>query len=316
MEWTEARVARAKLVVSKLNCLSQAADILSEEFEELVTYDSLRSALKRNSKSYVYPKPAGVYTKNSDLLLIAMFGDLHIPEQDKPTWSAIKKWLIDNQPDEIHLTGDVGEFLSVSHHGGNWGSVLSTECDAIRAFIEELKELCPNAKIIFYEGNHETRYHRFIDTAVPSLAGTYSIPLGCKLKELGVEWVPENKQPLKRGSLKIIHGHQEARHGGELPKHHAMKMAEIYAEVGETVVYFHTHKSQRFSLAKFEGTAEAVGVGGTRTMQPKWLRGKQAGWVHEFAVAYISPDDETDLYTVRVKNGRFVWNGKIYTADK
>jgi hypothetical protein len=40
---------------------------------------------------------------------------------------------------------------------------------------------------------------------------------------LGVEWVPEKSQPLKRGNLRLLHGHQVAK---MLPKHHAAKVAD------------------------------------------------------------------------------------------
>lgn len=323
MTWTGTKMKRARLLWNRLGSSVAAAEMLSQEWDELITPDALRRALSRKRKTEVAPFEQSAEQKKQrirpgqrdpDVQLLFLAGDVHVPEHSRAVWGAIHQWLEDEQPDEIHLVGDVGEYSSVSRHGGNWGLMFEDECSQVRYFINDLKKICPEATFLYYEGNHETRYQRFIDENAPALSGTHSIPKGCKLEEMGVEWVPENKQPVRRGDLKILHGHQESRHGGELPKHHAMKMAEVYGEIGASVVYFHTHKSQKFSAPRHGGVAEALAIGCTRNLSPKWMHGKEGGWVHQFCAAYVSPNGHVDTYPVTITNGSFVWKGKRYSS--
>lgn len=317
LNWTESKLKRARKVVEDLGSCVAAAPVLAQEFDEIITDAAVRRALNRKRRLMLSEIVDQLLPNEraNDMRLIFLAGDAHVPEHDRRLWAAIDRWLREYQPDEIILAGDIGEYTSVSRHGGNWGSMLDAECDQVRHFIEDRQKCCPEASITYMEGNHETRFMRFIEEVVPSLAGTYSIPKGCKLDELKVTWVPEAAQPIRRGKLKVLHGHQESRHGGELPKHHAMRMGEIYGEVDHDVVYFHTHKSQSYAHPRHGGIARATGIGCTRSLKPRWMHGKEAGWTHQFAVAFIGPHDYTALFPVSVVNSTFCWDGKIYSAD-
>jgi hypothetical protein len=73
-----------------------------------------------------------------------------------------------------------------------------------------MRKTCPRAKLTGLEGNHDNAVLRGLAQALD-------------FDSVGVEWVPEKSQPLQRGNLRLLHGHQVAK---MLPKHHAAKVAD------------------------------------------------------------------------------------------
>lgn len=246
--------------------------------------------------------------QKTETILIA--SDVHVPDHDRKAWKAMLALARDIRPTTVVLAGDFLELQSVSQHSAFNRELLEEDLAAGRQAIEALQGAVPQARVIYLEGNHETRLPRFIASKVPSLEGTLDLPTELKLKERGVIWVPENKQPWSKGRLDVIHGHQMSQ--GHGPKHHAMRMCELYGEPGRVVVYGHTHKAQLFTTPAKNGVKMAVGLGCMRTLTPGWLHGANAGWSHTFAIAELSPSGRAAVYTVPVADGYVNWGGTVY----
>lgn len=242
--------------------------------------------------------------------LILIASDVHIPDHDRKAWKAFLALVRDARPNIIVLAGDFLELHSVSLHGDFNREMLNEDFAHGRQAIEAVKAAAPRAQLIYLEGNHETRLPRYLAAKSPGLEGIVDVPTGLKLKELGVTWVPEGRQPWSKGRLDIIHGHQMPGKNG--PKHHAMRMVELYGSPGRTVVYGHTHKPQVFTAPGLNGIKTAVGMGCLRTLQPGWLHGANAGWSHSFAVAELSASGRVAVYPVPVVDGYIYWQGKTY----
>lgn len=241
--------------------------------------------------------------------------DLHAPEHDRAFWSVVLQVVSEIQPDEIDLAGDVGEFLSATRHGGNWGAMLSDDFAAVKRLLNDLRDAAPNATTRFYEGNHETRLARRIDEMLPQLGGAVTIPGGLDLEERGIAYIPERQQPYWRGKLATLHGHQMMGKWGS--KYHSAKAADLYgAQAGTICQYGHTHRPQSFSRAVAGGTVRAYGIGCGRTLGPEvaWLHGAEQGWAHQFSVWTVLPDGEAHLTPVDVVRGRAVYGGKVYSG--
>jgi predicted phosphodiesterase len=239
---------------------------------------------------------------------------VHHPEHDGGFWSAIIEWIQVNRPDEIILAGDFCEFSSMSQHSKVVESMLDEDFVAGRQGLVSLREAAPDARITYLAGNHETRVDRWLAENAPQLKRIVTVPKGLDLESLNVEWVPEEKQPVRRGRLAVLHGHQFLGKYG--PKFHSMKAADIYAaEAGSVVVYGHTHTPQMFTRAVVGGQITGIGLGCGRTIGPdevRWLHGRQAGWTHQFAVAYVMPSGTATVYPVTVQRGQFIWGGRLY----
>jgi predicted phosphodiesterase len=257
-----------------------------------------------------------VKQKDGSVKVVLILSDVHVPEHDRRVWSAVMQWIRDHQPDEIILNGDFLELVSCSQHGGSADiTPLERDFEAGRAAIAELRDVAPDATITYLEGNHETRLPRFILAKAPALFGSLTISTGLHLDKYGVNYVEEAAQPVQRGTLDILHGHQlgAGKHGG-LPRHHAAKAVDVYGRPARTVIFGHSHRSQAFSKASYGGNSYSVALGAMRTLNPRWLQGHLAGWTHQFGVAYVRETGPSDVYAVTLHNGSFVWNGKLYVG--
>jgi hypothetical protein len=239
---------------------------------------------------------------------IAYGGDFHFPQHDKPLWDSWLRWIQFTQPDEIILS-ELGEWESLSRHGGNWGAMWDADKAAVRHALLQLRSVSPRSRIIVQQSNHDTRLERLLQTCLPQFCGSMTIPNELKFSELGIEWVGE-RVVLRRGRIKSLHGHQLATGpGGMLPKMHTQRAVQLYGEPGVIVVYFHTHKHQAWSEPHEAGPKRAENIACMRTLFPTWLAGRQSGWHHQFAGAYVSASGPSNLYVVDAENGAFTWEG-------
>ena len=244
---------------------------------------------------------------------IVVLSDVHVPEHDRKVWATSLELIRDIEPGEIILLGDFLEMSSVSQHGGAELEKLTEDFSAGKQALKQLREVVgEDCKITYLEGNHESRLTRFLMSKAPSLRDSLSYQIGLELDSLGVEWVPEHRQPVTRGDIDFTHGHQDLR---ERPsKFHSGKMAEVYGRPERTVMYGHTHKPQVFTRPTVGGHATAIGLGCARTLQPGWLHGAQAGWVHQIAVVYLSDAGRSYVYPATFRHGQTMWNGRLYGA--
>ncbi|WNG36672.1 hypothetical protein F0U61_25595 [Archangium violaceum] len=121
--------------------------------------------------------------------------------------------------------------------------------------------------------------------------------------------MPEKAQPLKRGRLRLLHGHQIGRH---LPKHHAAKVADKWGAPGLTEAFGHSHRPGMHVRGSVEGSCRAVAVGAGRTLDPDWTQGRPAAWETELRVAYVLPWGHVAAYSAPLIDGAFVWAGRVY----
>lgn len=259
-----------------------------------------------------FPHTPPIEPKISDPLhvyRVASIWDVHVPEHDEQAFESMLKWLRDYQPECFVIGGDFMELSSMSQHGGDPNPPkLTEEIDAGRRVLYRLRDALPNAKIVYLEGNHETRHERKITAHMPELYGVNTIPELLHLNHLGIHWFAyqEMWRPrLPSGNLGKLH----YTHGKWANKHHAAKHLDQY---GVSTRYGHTHKPQVFTRGYADG-AVRIGVGSPcmRTLDTEWA-GPYAGWCHGFGVDEFMPDGTFTVQNIVMVNRRFAYNGKVY----
>lgn len=258
------------------------------------------------------PPPPPVVPVGRDLS-VSLVGDVHAPEEDKPAWAACLRWHAEHKPDLIILN-EIGEWQSMTKHGGNWGDMFEDDVRATRKKLIQVRSVCPDARIVLLETNHDTRLRRRIAELLPQLAGHLAIPRELKLDDLGIEWVPETVA-FRVGRLKIIHGHQLASNAkGMVPENACKRAVQRFGEPGWTVVFFHTHRKGYWTERHDTGVLDAVNLPCLRTLAPDWTAPCPTGWRLGFGHADIGPSGQTNLYPIDIENGSFSFGGRRYAA--
>lgn len=143
--------------------------------------------------------------------MIVFISDLHIPYEHSRAVSATKKFLRDNKEDidEIILGGDIMDVYSPSqftHYKNGPEQEFQYELDKTTEFLTELREIIPNKKITYLEGNHEKRIPKFLATQGVSLKGLkcLTVPQLLRLDQLKMEYI--TAPYIKRGDTLFMHG--------------------------------------------------------------------------------------------------------------
>lgn len=229
--------------------------------------------------------------------------DLHAPNQDERAFKALLAMMADNRFAELVLLGDAVELASLAWWGGPT-TLESYKSDAQKAR-QTLNRLVAqhNGPVTLVEGNHDRRGDQRVERTIPQLHGSIKDEIGWD--ELGVRIVPEAQQPLVRGRLRFIHGHQDC--GRFPPLRYAFKLATLYGSPGDSIVYGHTHKDQCDSKPMHGGPVHAYGLG-TLEQRPAWLKGADS-WTCSVAVA----DPESGCVQVLpIRDGVMFYGGRCY----
>jgi predicted phosphodiesterase len=243
--------------------------------------------------------------KPSSFKRVCFVSDIHVPEHDAFAVRAWLKWAKANQPDMIILGGDILELESCSGHGGNIHSapLFTSEIEAGNAFLDDVQAACPNAEIVYLEGNHETRLHRKVDLMTPTLAGALHLPDLLRLSERGISWH-------NYGSVFFAFGSKlGATHGTKANDHHAKAHLAAY---GSSIVYGHTHRPQLYVQGYANNRLRgAFGAPCLRSLDVSWIKGP-TGWAQGFVVAHVFEDGHFTAYPILMDGQRFVEGGVLY----
>jgi predicted phosphodiesterase len=247
-------------------------------------------------------------TKPIPVQVVTGIFDVHIPSHDRNVWAAWLAWCRDNAPDVVVLGGDLMDMESMSTHGGNpTPPTLADELRPARAALKEVRAANPHARIVYIEGNHETRLSRWIANNAKNLHGVVDLPSLLGLESLSIEWRPEAGKPLKLGKLRFIHGFAAT-------DAHAKKHLMDY---GSSVTYGHTHRPQVYTRGLIDGGVHgAFGMPCACELDAPYLHGRPSGWMQGWGVYYIRASGCFHVYPVLMSKGVAVCpKGKLYGKE-
>jgi len=160
---------------------------------------------------------------------------------------------VETQPDEIVLSGDWVDFAEISDK-----YLRTPQCEQmvqptiieLAWWLAQFRAVCPNARMIYLEGNHENRLPKMMAKHIPWAYDLHSIneledhpalsvPRLLGLDQLNIEWVgnyPSARLPLSP-SLAVSHG-EIARAGRGATVHYTIRGSQY------TEVYGHVHRAE------------------------------------------------------------------------
>jgi predicted phosphodiesterase len=309
----------------KLPSLTLAKKIYAENNKQFTSVDAVRSCLRyyrgqkgEKTKSQLatrdfldqaiefkmpesYAETFEPYLINQSKTLI--ISDLHFPYQDNEAIKIAINYGKEKQVNCILLNGDIFDFASISRHEKSWRQrQVHQEFEAVRIFLNSLREHFPKAKIVFKYGNHDERYEKFLFLKAPEIfdCTDFQLEVLLKLGELKIE-VVKDKLPIKIGKLTVLHGHELfGGSGGVNPAR------GTFLKTLENVVVGHYHKTSSNTEASMYGNVFSVhSIGCLCGKNPYFMPINK--WNTGFA--YCELDIKTGNYTFY--NLKII-NGKIY----
>lgn len=264
---------------------------MSENQNEKIT-----SEIFRKTDGYIELPSKPYEVKNTRNMLV--ISDLHIPFHSK---KAIEKSLeFRDEVDTILILGDALDFYSLSSFAKIPDKyLLVEELKLCKSFIAYLKEKFPKARIIFYEGNHEQRFDRYIILNAPALFGIESMNLEnfLGLKSQGVEFV-RNGVIIKAGELYFIHGNEAGIKGG------INISRTMLLRAYDNIIFGNFHKTQISSGKSIAGKEFAsFAIGCLCQLKPNYMPVNEWNWGFAFVEFYKK---EFEVY-----NKRILLNGHI-----
>jgi hypothetical protein len=153
---------------------------------------------------------------------VAIIPDVHIPFHDRNIYEKAIKSIVDEHKrdplDEILILGDFFDFYWLSLHGRDPGSfdvevTLSDEIAMGSRELTRLRELFPDLRITFLEGNHEYRLSRYITKKCPELFEYLNFHKLVPFEKLNIHFIPWGKSQLYHlGSVYNLPTNIYARH--------------------------------------------------------------------------------------------------------
>lgn len=236
--------------------------------------------------------------------------DAHHPYADSQAWETFLAVARDWRPDTLVILGDFGDFYGVSGYTKDPARRLSfaEELRAVNAELDRVEALRV-PRVIFIEGNHETRLARYVADKAPALAGIVDDVSLLNVQSRGWEWVPYGRSATV-GKLHFAH---DVGHSG------VYAARQSVAAMGANIIFGHTHRAG----CHYEST-----VSGERHV------GWTCGWLgdaeyidykhrarvlrenqHGFGVAYVERGTGHGwVHFVPILGGRCVVDGRMISA--
>lgn len=237
---------------------------------------------------------------------IFVLSDIHIPYQDDRTLSAVFDCLVDTQPQNIVLLGDVLDCYSISRFCKRPDRVrnLQDEINIFYKLMRELKKHLPNTDIHYVLGNHENRLEKLI-LDNPGLFGLKALePTKLfRLDELGIFY---HKTKVKLNNFIYYHGDVARKDSSYTAK------AEFLDHKMNDGISGHTHRLGSYYTTYEQNASGWFENGCLCKIEPDYLNDPdKANWQHGFTII-DSYDGINQATQILIQDGRFAYGDRIY----
>jgi len=236
---------------------------------------------------------------------VGIISDVHVPYHSEIAVAAAVRHLKDQNLSALLLNGDIADFYAISRYMKDPSQRdFKGELDAVRAFIEWLRQEFPKIPIVYKLGNHEERWQAWLWEHATEISDDprMSLRAWLNLDTHGVTLV-EDKRPVMLGKLPVLHGHEL--HGGSSSVNVARG---AYMRTLSTCLVGHSHRTSNHAESDMWHRETATwSTGCLCDLRPDYARINRWNW--GFAMATVHEGDAFD-----VQNFRVMSDGTVRTA--
>lgn len=235
---------------------------------------------------------------------IGIISDIHIPNHRNKAINLAYKYFEENKANTIIINGDLLDntpytnFLTPPDKKD-----AKKYLEKAEFFLESLRDIFPDARIIWAEGNHDFWYYQYLMKKAPELYGDeyYHLSERLNLKEYKIDFVPQTRY-IMIGKLAICHGHYLVR--GIFTPVSAARTVMLKAKV--PVIIGHVHQTSEYTDTDLHGNiCTTWSTGCLCTLTPDYMpMGGKAN--HGFAFAEINKDGSFSVTNKRILNDKIL----------
>jgi UDP-2,3-diacylglucosamine pyrophosphatase LpxH len=220
---------------------------------------------------------------------ILFLTDIHAPYHDAEALDIAMHFGREKGVDEV-IVSELPDLYKVS----SWLTDPSAEpfyeeLAQVEEVTDKIAKFFKKQKVTYLVGNHEERITKYLWRRAPELYGVeqFSIPSLLGIRRVGWDYIDNkqqlmaNAQPLRRGKLTILHGHEVRMGWG------AVNIAKImYERCRSNVIVGHFHRAQEWVVRLIDGSHEGCWtVGCLCDLHPEYM--PHNDWVHGFAILHM-----------------------------
>ena len=242
-----------------------------------------------------------VATPGNDFII----GDVHVPYQDDAAVNTVIKMARKFKPDNIIINGDLLDCNPLSH--------FSKEPIEPAAFKAELDEACDviadlqrYSRVWLVEGNHESRFYRYINDRAPELFGITSMrEMIAERLDTPIEYIfTTPKESMMEWGDDLLIGHWN------VARKYTCYTAKALVERFQTnIVQAHTHRLGQYSLRAYKRTIMGWEGGCLCDLNPKYVL--NPNWSQGFLV-YTTYESGWGIEVVPIDDGVAYYRGEVY----
>ena len=234
---------------------------------------------------------------------VLVLPDIHLPYHNIGALTLALQTGLRRKVDGILINGDLADFHTLSRFCKNpEARKFKDERKTAIDFLRRLREIFPDARIVFKEGNHDERLQHYIMERAPELYDVEIAGLGAlfELEDVGVEHVYEKREVMV-GKLPVLHGHELPR-GISAPVNPA-RGAFMRAKV--SCMVSHSHKTSEHTETNLgRDIVTCWSTGCLCELRP--LYEPNNGWNHGFAEIEVSAGGLFNVTNFRIHNGKLL----------
>lgn len=233
------------------------------------------------------------HLETENLLILS---DIHAPYHNEQALEAALKYGLENEVDSILLNGDIVDMYTISKYEKDPRKrSFKEELETAKDLLSAIRDLFPDAEIVFKTGNHEERYEKFMKVKAKELldVSQFQLDVLLELGKFNIKYVTD-KRVIRYGNLEIFHGHEV----GVSSQHPALN---LFRKSYTNSLAGHVHRADQMRRKKSTGEfIQTWTTGCLCEMHPEYAPYNQ--WVHGFAHVRRR-GDKTNVYNRIIQNG-------------